>query len=299
VIDLHTHTTCSDGDFSPEELIKLASKKGISTMSITDHDSVSAYDDNLFNLAKSFGLSLITGIELSTVDQETGQKIHVVGLGIDTKNKDINDICRIMDIRRRKALIEVTTRINELGFSLRLEKLLKNKNIVTKTHVAIDIISNPKNYERLKEMYGEIPNKSTIINDHLMLKKFSLSESKGKLLTHKAIDIVKKSGGKAICAHPSFNIMRGFGFDDMRNLIIRNNFDGIETINIQYDKNNNDKKFDMVDEFTEFATNRNLITSGGSDFHGNDKNIWGDHSDLGLLNESYSITKQQLEKIIL
>lgn len=298
MIDLHTHTSCSDGDYTPLELIELAAGKGLSVISITDHDSIDAYDSDIFVFAKKCGVLLIPGIELSTEDEETGERIHVVGLGIDTNNSELRSICENMHIHRRDALLAAEKKLKQVGVDLRASELLKSNYVITKSHVAIDILSNPANANLLNNKYGEIPHRGKIIEDFLSSNKPATAGKKCRLNTTQAVDIIKRSGGKAICAHPSFNVMRGFDFDDMKRLILRNGFDGIETVNIQYDKSNGDRRFDMVKEFTEFADKSGLLSSGGSDFHGYNKAVWGNSSDLGLANESYRVSKHQLESIL-
>jgi len=91
LIDLHTHTNCSDGDYAPAELLRLAKKRGVKTIAITDHDTVDGYDKELFLLAKELEIKLIPGIEFSTIDEESGQKIHALGLGIDSDNKALRE----------------------------------------------------------------------------------------------------------------------------------------------------------------------------------------------------------------
>ncbi len=65
--------------------MKIAKQRGVKTIVIADHDTVDAYNDELFQLAEQLGIRLIPGIELSTVDAQTGQKVHVLGLFIDPK----------------------------------------------------------------------------------------------------------------------------------------------------------------------------------------------------------------------
>lgn len=293
MIDLHTHTNCSDGDFTPEELIRLAAEKGMKVIAITDHDSIQAYDDDIVSIAKKLEVLLITGVELSTVDENSGEKIHVVGLDIDVNNEELRSVCEQMNLHRRQALVAAEQKLCDLGLSLRINELLESQNIITKNHVAADIITNPANAEKLFSIYNEIPSKGRFISDYLSRGKPASSGRQNKLFTHQAVDVIKRSCGKAICAHPSQNVMLGFGFEDMKKLILRNGFDGIETVNIQYD-NTNKKRFDMVIEFTEFANSEGLLISGGSDFHGQNKT----NSDLGLSDEPYRITMQHLESIL-
>ena len=298
MIDLHTHTNYSDGVYSPEDLIKMAAEHGLRVLAITDHDTIRAYDSDIITFAKKLGIKLVPGIEFSTVDELSNEKIHVLGLDIDVKNKELKLVCKKINQFRRDNLQSVENKLKQVGIVLRTADLLRLNATITKNHIAKDVIGNPDNRAAFLEKYGDIPMPGRFIEDYLVKGKPAFVNSKDKFYTSQAVEIIQQSGGKAFCAHPSFNVMRGFDFELMKQLIIRNKFDGIETINIQYDKNNGDKRFDMVKELTEFANENNLLISGGSDFHSDDYNLMGNHSALGLKNEDYNITDSQLKKIL-
>ena len=297
-IDLHIHTNCSDGDYSPRDLIKYASKHGMKIISITDHDTITAYESNIIEYAKKFDIILIPGIEFSTVDEVSGQKIHVVGLNIDINNSDLKSLCNKINISRREAVLSIKDKLSKIGIELRSDKLFRSKSVVTKSHIGKDVITNPNNEKILKEIYNEIPLQGTFIEDYLIINKLAYVDKNDKLLVSEAIAMIKQSGGKSFCAHPSSSVMQGFDFKQMKKLIIRNKFDGVEAINIQYNKSDNDKRFDMVKEFLEFTKDNNLLISGGSDFHSENQQLWGKMSSLGLKNEKYHITQDIVDKII-
>ena len=87
-IDLHMHSTISDGVLTPKEIIDEAVKNGVNTISICDHDTVEAYTDELFEYAKKNNINLIRGVEISTQD-EVG--VHVLGYNYDLNNKELLD----------------------------------------------------------------------------------------------------------------------------------------------------------------------------------------------------------------
>lgn len=298
MIDLHTHTNYSDGVYSPEDLIRMASKSGLRILAITDHDTVRAYDSDIVTFAKGLGVKLVPGIEFSTIDELSNEKIHVLGLGIDVGNEELKLVCKKINQFRRDNLLSVENKLKQVGIVLRTADLLQLNATITKSHIAKDVTSNPANRTAFLEKYGDIPMSGRFIEDYLVRGKPAFVGSKEKFYTSQAVKIIQQSGGKAFCAHPSFNIMRGFDFELMKQLIIRNKFDGIETINIQYDKSNDDKRFDMVKEFANFANDSNLLVSGGSDFHNDDISLVGNHSALGLKNEDYKITDSQLKEIL-
>ena len=97
-IDLHMHTTISDGKLMPKEIIDEAVKNGVTTMSITDHDSTEAYTSEIIQYAKNQGIQLIPGVEISTRTEKT--KIHVLGYNYDLNNQTFkNQLTKIRESR--------------------------------------------------------------------------------------------------------------------------------------------------------------------------------------------------------
>ncbi len=297
-IDLHTHTSCSDGDYSPADLIKYAANNGVKVIAIADHDTIAAYKTDVSTIAENYGIKLITAIEFSTVDSITGQKIHVVGLNIDINNLDLNKTCDSIESQRRALVLGVGDKLAQLGVKLRVDKLLSSDATVTKNHIGHDVVANPDNKQFFIDKYGAIPLQGRFIEDYLIKGKPAFIDNDKRLNTAQAVQIIKNAGGVAICAHPSFNVMRGLGMEDMISLILRNGFDGVEAINIQYNKSDGDKQFDMVEEFCRFANDNNLLISGGSDFHSEDTKLWGKMSSIGLANEKYHVTGEMVDKIL-
>lgn len=298
MIDLHSHTNCSDGSYSPHDLVELASKRGVKIMSITDHDTVQAYQGDIIKFAQKMGIQLIPGIEISTEDAKSGQGVHVVGLNIDVNNTQLLQLCEKLNKARRDKVMIFEEKFKAIGLILRSQMLIKSGATITTSLIAKDIIDNPINEEIIMKTFGKKPLMAEFIEEYFRIGKPVLVNIPFKIHTDEAVRVIKQAGGKAICAHPSKNVARGFSLENMGQLIIRNEFDGIEIVNIQYLKSKGDIKFDMVAEFTEFARNNNLLMSGGSDYHSNDISFLGNHSDLGLANEDYEITDQQVEAIL-
>ena len=89
-VDFHIHTNMSDGEFSPKEIIDMAIKNKVSHISITDHDTLAAYTDELFEYANLKNINLITGVEISTKINKAG--LHILGYNIDLNNKKLIEI---------------------------------------------------------------------------------------------------------------------------------------------------------------------------------------------------------------
>lgn len=280
----------SDGDLSPSALIIRAAKTGVTLLSITDHDTVAAYGDATWQTAEEEKVELVPGIEISSEDKESGQVIHVIGLRIDPEAVSIRSLCERARQIRTDYLEGVTASLGGLGIIVRKASLLEDGGTITKAHIARDVLSNGNNRVALEEIYGEEPVlQGMFIEDFLIRGAQAYVESK-KTPVSEAIEAIRGAGGLAFCAHPSFNVMKGFPLESMKNTILTNGFDGVEALNIQYDKANEDRRYDMVEEFCAFATANGLRISGGSDYHSDDKSLWGEHSNIGLMNETNRLT---------
>ena len=144
-IDLHMHTTISDGKLTPKEIIDEAVKNGVTTMSITDHDSTEAYTSEIIQYAKSQGIQLIPGVEISTRTEKT--KIHVLGYNYDLNNQTFkNQLTKIRE-SRHVYLKDVGEKLREIGYEINVEELDKI-DAVTKSHIALDVINNKHNAEK-------------------------------------------------------------------------------------------------------------------------------------------------------
>ena len=97
-IDLHIHTTVSDGALTPKEVIDEAYKNGVSVIAIADHDTVDAYNDELFEYAKNKNIKLINAVEISTKAKKAG--VHVLGYNLDLNNEEFKE--RLSKIRNAR-----------------------------------------------------------------------------------------------------------------------------------------------------------------------------------------------------
>ena len=138
-IDLHIHTTMSDGVLTPKEVIEEAYKNGVSVIAIADHDTTEAYNDELFSYAESKNIKLINAVEISTKVYNVG--IHVLGYNFDLKDKAMQESLYKIRNARHDYLHKVAKKLNELGYFLNIEELDKIE-AVTKAHIALDIINN-------------------------------------------------------------------------------------------------------------------------------------------------------------
>ena len=288
-IDLHIHTTCSDGEYTPFQIINLAKENNVSTVSICDHDTIEAYNEELINYAKNQNISIIYGVEIST--RFYGAGIHVLGYNFDLKNSKLLNCLNKLKNARVDYLINVSKSLNKLGYIVETDKLRQLKS-VTKAHIANNIINNDKNKNLLLKNFSHIPSKGefieTIMNENCpaFVEKFSITPIE-------ASNIIKEAGGKVILAHPvAYMNEDNISVIQIENLLKEMNADGIEANYIYVNKNN--EVINNCSFWNSFAKDKNIITTIGSDFHNKD-NI---HPNIGLINTELKLSLEQCNVII-
>lgn len=289
IMDLHVHTNCSDGSLSPKEVIDLAVKNGVTVISITDHDTIDAYSDELFDYAESRNLILIPGIEISTKYNKCG--IHVLGYNFDLNNENLRKELIKLKNARHNYLYDVSLKINELGYEVNVEKLDKIE-VVTKADIALDVISNPNNKKLLLNVFGHIPNKGEFI-EMLLNNGCPAYVEKYTITPRKAVEIIEKAGGKAVFAHPvAYKYEDNLSDDDILAIVNDMKVKVIEANYHYVDKNNN--KIEESSHWKEFAKSHNLLCSVGSDFHFDD----GIRPSIGFKNWDIEFSREDAYIII-
>lgn len=287
IIDLHIHSHFSDGELSPKEIIDEASKNGVSVISITDHDTIEAYSEDLYNYAKEKNIKIINGVEISTKIGNLG--IHILGYNIDINNKKLIKNLSLSRNARHNYLINVGKKLTELGYILNIEKLEKIES-VTKAHIALDIINNEKNNDQFLKTFKHIPNRGEFI-ETIMNEGCPAYVRKESITPKEASKLIKNVSGKVVLAHPvAYKFEDNLEVEDVLNLINEIKPDGIETYYIYINRNNN--KINEIDKWNKIAKERNLLITIGSDFHTKD-NI---HPLIGLINEDLKLSDNIIEK---
>lgn len=288
-IDLHIHTNCSDGSLDPFKIIDIASHDNIKVISITDHDTIDAYSEELFDYAKKHGIELITGVEISTKLNNTG--VHVLGYNFDIHNMELINRLNLLKNSRYDYLYNVSERLINLGFNINLNEL-KQIQIVTKAHIAKNIINNKENEKLLLHYFQHIPNIGQFI-ETIMNEGCPAYVPKHTITPTEASQLIKKAGGKVILAHPvCYRYEDDIDCDETVKLIKDMNADGIEAIYIYIDLNGH--KINEIEQWMEFARKNSLLITMGSDFHYYDEI----HPTIGLLNENIVINDEEKKKII-
>lgn len=244
--DLHCHSLYSDGKESPEELICLAKATGLQGLSITDHDTIDAYSPELFAFAKEQEMLLVPGVEFSTYYEVEG--VHLLGYGFDYMHEGFRKFCAAHQERRRKRNSTILALLKRHGMIIEEEELASiTPHTPGRPHIAL--LLQAKGYvETLQEAF------------HKWIGEGKPCFSPGEIVTlHQTIDIIHRAHGKAIVAHPILIKKKR-----ILKKIVLTPIDGLEAYYARFSKEQNQR-------IIELAASKNLIATGGSDYHGANK----------------------------
>jgi len=269
LIDMHVHSTASDGQFPPAEIVTKAAKLGLSGVALTDHDTIDGIAEAQA-AAIQHGIKLLPGIEISTVAD--GKDIHV--LGYFTNNEDQTWLERISKLgATREARNELLIRkLNELGISITMEDVIAvsgDKGSIGRPHVAEVLISR-----------GVVASKQEAFDQYLGENGKAFVQPL-RIHPTEAFQWIKEAGGVCVLAHPGI-----YGDDELVEKLLAAGPDGVEI-------NHSDHTPEQVQYYTQLADKYNLITTAGSDFHGYYEQGDSFHGNLG----SVTATMEIYEKI--
>jgi len=255
LLDLHTHSTASDGTFSPEDLVLEANRKKLKFLSLTDHDTI----DGLSQITSiPDGLIFINGVEISA---EFPKTLHILGYGFDPEqNKLKNTLKELQDYRlnRNKKMIE---NMKALGFDITLEELEKE--------AGGELIGRP-HFAKLFARKGYVSTYQEAFDKYLDKGK-PLYLNKKRLAPEKAIRLIRDAGGIPVMAHPYQTKLDNEELEQLIEKLIGIGLMGIEVYYSQHTP-------DQIKFYRYLADKFNLLITAGSDFHGSTK----PHIELGM-----------------
>ena len=288
-IDLHMHTNKSDGALTPKQIIDEAVKANLQAISITDHDTIDAYNDETIKYAKEQGIKLIVGVEISTKSDRCG--IHVLGYNFDLNNEEFKQKLDKIRNARHDYLKAVAKKLESLNYKINVEELDKIKS-VTKAHISKDIIENEKNKEELLKQFGHIPNKGEFI-ETIMNENCPAYVQKVTVTPETAAEMIRKAGGKVVLAHPvAYANEDNMTVEEVQQLINKMKPDGLEAYYIYTNRNN--EYINEIDKWLKLAKDNNLFATIGSDFHMKD----GHHAEIGMNNVGVQLEEETIKKIL-
>ena len=252
LIDLHVHSTYSDGTLTPYELAKLAKDTGLTAFALTDHDTVDGIPDAL-SACQEFEIELIPGIEFSTEYQ--GKDIHIVGLELDWKSpRFLSEVHLFQDSRniRNRKMIAKLHDLGNIDISWEQMEAAFGKAIWTRAHFARYL----KDHGYVKEMKEAF---SRYIGDDC-----PYFVPREKVSPAQAVRLIRSTGGIPILAHPLLYRLTEEGIltliEELKNA-------GILGIEALYSTHTPEEESFVL----RLARRQGLLISGGSDFHGSNK----------------------------
>jgi predicted metal-dependent phosphoesterase TrpH len=253
-------------------------------LSITDHDNIDAYSDELFDYAESRNMILIPGVEISTKIDKCG--IHVLGYNFDINNEELRNKLKVLRNTRHDYLVKVAKKLEELGYKVNVEELDKIDS-VTKSHIALDIIGNEENLDMLHKDFNHLPGKSEFI-EALLIEGCPAYVKKEGITPKEAADLIRGAGGKVALAHPvCYKYEDGLTEDEILNIVKDMDANVIEATYLYVDRYGH--RINEVDLWKNFAKDNNLLSSVGSDFH----NIDDIHPLIGFKNWDVDFSKEE------
>jgi hypothetical protein len=271
--DLHTHTTASDGDLTPLQLVNLAQQNGLAALGVTDHDTVAGLPEAV-QAAKRCGLPLAWGVELSA-DFEHGS-LHILGYFIDISNELLLSTCRRMSTSRESRNAAILDRLTELGMPATLSELLKytGDDTAGRPHIADLMVSK-----------GYVADRREAFERYLA-KGAEAYVDRERLSPVEAIEVISKAGGVAVLAHPFYTGLAGEKLSGFVGELKEMGLRGIESH--YYDHTSDEREW-----LEKLAAELELIQSGGSDFHGPERN----KNDLGLEQADFKVPFQFYDEL--
>lgn len=261
-IDLHTHSTCSDGTFTPTEVVKEAAKAGLRAIALTDHDTVDGLEEAI-EAGKKYGVEVITGIEFSVASDT---EMHLLGLGFSLDCPEIKNILDEMIIQRGKRNYEVIELLEKIGIHITIDDILAEatSKVTGRSQIAKAMIKK-----------GYVSTVKEAFDKYLSFGKPAFVP-RSTLSPEKAIEIIKKSGGKSFLAHLNQTGKSDGELYTLLSHLKECGLDGIEGYYTEYTE-------DMNKRYRKIAADLGLLLSGGSDFHGANKDNYNIGTGRGNL----------------
>ena len=241
-VDLHSHSTASDGSQTPADVVAAAKAVGLAALALTDHDSMAGVPDAV-RAGESLGVRVVPGVELSATDDE--REVHLLGLHIQ-RPASIDEALRVFRDRRHERAVQIVEKLNALGVPITFDDVLARAGdaAIGRPHLARVLIE------------GGWARDSRDAFDRYLGAGKPAYVAKHRLSVGEAIDLAHAGGGIAVLAHP--------GSEGRRETIERFVRLGLDGLEVRHPGHSSED----VNRLGALAGFFNLVQSGGSDWHG-------------------------------
>jgi predicted metal-dependent phosphoesterase TrpH len=270
MIDLHTHSICSDGTTTPAENVALAVGAGLSGLALTDHDTLAGWVEAAA-ACERLGLEFVPGIELSTEDNDLS--VHVLGYWVDPGHAALAEECARLRDERADRAARILDKLAALGLSL--------DPAAVAAHAGDAPIGRPHIAKAMVDA-GFVGDLGTAFQDYLAdggpawVVKHALSPEKG-------VALIRAAGGVAVLAHPG-STAYGVADETLVDRLCAAGLAGLEADHAGHDA-------ETVEHWRKVAVLRDLVVTGASDFHGDGKDVL-----IGARTTSADVVKELRER---
>ena len=256
-VDLHTHSSYSDGSLSPRQLVQLAKERKLRAIALTDHDTVAGVEESL-EAGHELGIEVVPGVEISA--QYPPGTMHILGYYIHASNRELLGALKKLQEARATRNPKIIERLQALGLEISTTEVLDlSAGQVGRPHIARALVN--KGYvSSIDQAFS------------LYLKKGAVAYvEKFRFPPKETIAAIREAGGIAVLAHPfTLGMERP---EELFQLLVELREMGLEGVEVYYPDHSKEKAV----LYEDVAKRLGLVCTGGSDFHGN----FRDHSYLG------------------
>ena len=246
--DLHTHTTASDGQYAPAELVRLAKKRGLSILAVTDHDTIAGVAEAQ-RAGTELGVTVIRGVELSAKEYSN---FHILGYGFQAGDTELVRLCEKLRAGRDDRKYRIMDFLREKGVEIDLDEVeeLAGGEVIARPHFAQVLVRR-----------GYVSTNREAFDRYLDTEEYHRRIERPRPPVRTCIETIKAAGGKVSLAHP-YQI--GIGDTELERLVRELAGYGLDAIECRY------PKFTPEQEafYLHLTEKYGLHITGGSDFHG-------------------------------
>ncbi len=271
-IDLHTHSTASDGSMRPAELVRYARETGLAAIALTDHDSMGGVEEAIEE-GKKTGVEVVAGVEIGV---EFKPEMHMLGYFFGDSYENIREVLEELRQNREKRNPQIVEKLNEMGFAITMEEVREaaGGNVIGRPHIAKVLVD--KGYAA---SVGEVFDKYLSAGRPAYFKKDRLTPGQG-------MQEILKAGGVPVLAHPLY-LERDW--EQLDELLAQLKQEGLKGLEVYY----TDHSEEDIVQYRRLAEKHGLVMTGGSDFHGSFK----PDIDLGKGRGNLKVPYELLEKL--
>lgn len=250
LVDMHVHSTASDGQYTPTQLVHMAQNLGLTTIAITDHDTTAGLAEAK-NAGKQFGVRVLLGAEFNTKHPNVDGSFHVLGYGINPIHPVLKDVCADFSAQRRERAERIFDYLKTLGVCPSPQRVyeIAGSGVIGRPHFARAMVEEHfvSNIQEAFARYLDTPEFQRLdrIKPH----------------PKTAIEMITQAGGIAVLAHPSLLKLRERTLSSLVSELKDYGLGGIECYYSTFTPEQSQEYLALAEQFKLYST-------GGSDFHG-------------------------------